>query len=119
MSKVIKKDRKPLPEIKILEKFSPDVIEFQTKDEFRAYLAEHVDEMNALTTQRLNKMYKITDYHITKLDGEISLKRLKKIEKNNDESESEQTTIRDEITALQSQIDAIVTILKSAKIIPE
>lgn len=52
--------------IDIIEPYSPDVISFDSKEEFIEYLTENIDEMNKMTTQKLNKTYKIDGYTITK-----------------------------------------------------
>ena len=70
----IKIFRKELPSIKVIEKFTPDVINFETKEDFIEYLDKHREELDKLSTCKLNKLCKIKDYRITKIDGEISLK---------------------------------------------
>ena len=74
MSQLIK-FKKPSPEIKVIEKFSPDLTIFENKEEFAEYLNEHRDELNKFSTCKLNKMFSIPDYRITKIKGEISLKK--------------------------------------------
>ena len=59
-------------EIKVLEKYSPEVIEFDSKEEFIEYLADNLEEMNKMTTQKLNKTYKIQGYRITKLKNKVT-----------------------------------------------
>ena len=76
MSQLIK-FKKSSPEIKVIEKFSPDLIIFENKEEFAEYLNEHRDELNKYSTCKLNKMFSIPDYRITKIKGEISLKKNK------------------------------------------
>ena len=76
MSQLIK-FKKPSPEIKVIEKFSPDLTIFENKEEFAEYLNEHRDELNKFSTCKLNKMFSIPDYRITKIKGEISLKKNK------------------------------------------
>ncbi len=74
MSQLIK-FKKPSPEIKVIEKFSPDLTIFENKEQFAEYLNEHRDELNKYSTCKLNKMFSIPDYRITKIKGEISLKK--------------------------------------------
>ena len=76
-SKNTRKNRKELIDIKIIEPFNPpEVIHFDSIDEFKEYLTDNKDEMELMTTQKLNKTYKIDGYTITKLkDVGISLKR--------------------------------------------
>ena len=63
---------KELIEIKVLEKYSPEVIEFDSKEEFIEHLADNLEEMNKMTTQKLNKTYKIQGYRITKLKNKVT-----------------------------------------------
>lgn len=64
-----------LKEMPVIEKYSPDVIEFDTKEEFAEYLAEHEEEMNKTTTRKLNTQYKINGYTITKIKNVIGLRK--------------------------------------------
>ena len=66
-------ETKPL---KVLEKFQPETITFNNKQEFQEYLNKHIVAMNALTTQKLNKMFNVKGYHITKIKGEIALRAI-------------------------------------------
>ena len=70
----IVKFKKEQPQIKTIEKFSPDVMEFENKEEFAEYLDKHREELDKETTQKLNKMFSIKGYRITKIKGEISLR---------------------------------------------
>jgi hypothetical protein len=54
------KVKKSLPDIKIVEKYSPPIIEFETVEAFMEYLADHKEELDKQTTQRLNKQYRVT-----------------------------------------------------------
>ena len=100
-NKLIKFQRQ-LPQIKVIERFSPDIISFDTKDEFIEYLNDHKEELDKMTTQKLNKMFQITDYRITKIQGEISLKRCN--ENLNNNHQSDLTELQNEITKMQSEI---------------
>ena len=116
MSSVIK-FKKQLPEIKVIEKFSPNITSFESKEEFIEYLSDHKDEMDKLTTQKLNKMFNIKGYRITKLNGEISLRSVtKEIESNNVtpennsrlfELKSEYDEVKRDIIEMKKEIDGI------------
>ena len=73
MSNIVK-FKKEQPQIKTIEKFQPDVMEFESKEEFAEYLDKHREELEKETTQKLNKMFSINGYRITKIKGEISLR---------------------------------------------
>ncbi len=81
------KIRTPMKEpidLKILERYSPEVVTFDTPEEFTEYLTEHKEEMDATTTNKLNIKYKIRNYTITKIKGEICLKKSKNTDENAD-----------------------------------
>ena len=40
------KVKKSLPDIKIVEKYSPPIIEFETVEAFKEYLADHKEELD-------------------------------------------------------------------------
>lgn len=98
--------------IKILEPFSPDPITFDSIDEFRSYLEEHEEEMNEITTQRLNRLYKIDGYKITKLlnkethTSDISLRKVKEKEQaeNGDEASQLIKMITDKLVEIEERL---------------
>ena len=94
--------KRELPQIKIIEKYSPDIINFETKEDFIEYLARHRDELNQLSTCKLNKLCKIKGYHITKLNGEISLRSTKT--SDDIESKSQSERIMNEIEDMKTVI---------------
>ena len=62
-----------LPEVTVIEKYEPETIKFDSKEEFIQYLADNKEKMDEMTTVKLNKTYKVDGYRITKLKGKISL----------------------------------------------
>ena len=69
-----RKDEEEIPPMRILEPFRAEVIEFDDKNDFIKYVNEDMETYKSLTTQKLNKMFHIPGYRITKLQGDISLK---------------------------------------------
>ena len=69
-----RKDEEEIPPMRILEPFRAEVIEFEDKNDFIKYVNEDMETYKSLTTQKLNKMFHIPGYRITKLQGDISLK---------------------------------------------
>ena len=73
-------------EITILGKDLNVLKNFNTIDDFNKYYTKHKEEMDQLTTKKLNKLYKIDGYRISKKDtrdkeghlqqGTICLKKL-------------------------------------------
>ena len=94
--------KKELPQIKVIERYSSNIINFETKEDFIEYLDKHREEHNQLSTCKLNKLCKIKGYHITKLNGEISLRSARKSETIESKSESER--ILNEIEDLKTVI---------------
>lgn len=62
-------------EIKIIEPILHYAKEFISPEEFNLYYKIHKDEMDKLTTHKLNKLYHIKNYRITKIKGELMLKK--------------------------------------------
>ena len=62
-------------DVKIIEPIRNYLKEFNSTEEFNAFYSMHKDEMDALTTHKLNKMYHVNGYRITKIKGELMLKR--------------------------------------------
>jgi len=50
--------------VTVLERFAPEVTEFENIDEFKEYLAENEEDMNKLSTVKLNRQFKINGYRI-------------------------------------------------------
>ena len=69
-----RRDEDDIPPMRILEPFRAEVIEFEDKNDFIKYVNEDMETYKSLTTQKLNKMFHIPGYRITKLQGDISLK---------------------------------------------
>ena len=69
--------KKESPKIKTIEKFQPEVIIFNSKEDFAEYIDKEKDNLKDLSTCKLNKMFSIPGYHITRIKGEIALKKSK------------------------------------------
>lgn len=107
MSQLIK-FKKPSPEIKVIEKFSPNTIVFETKEQFAEYLDEHKDELNTYSTCKLNKMFSIPDYHITRIKGEISLKKCKN-ETSNEVNDGKINELIDNVNKIKDTLNSLIT----------
>ena len=79
-------------EVLVLGKNLDVLKSFNSVDEFNMYYTKHKEEMDPLTTQKLNKLYKIDGYRITKKDtrdkeghlqqGTICLKKMNTVKEN-------------------------------------
>ena len=61
-------------EIKVIEPIKNYLKEFNSPVEFNLWYAKNKDDVNKLTTHKLNKMYHIVGYRITKIKGVLMLK---------------------------------------------
>ena len=111
MSTKLIKFKKELPEMKIIEKFSPDITTFDTKEDFIEYFNEHKDELNTLTTQKLNKMFKISGYTITKIKGEVSLKSARDAQPLHKDEQSRIETLEREVQTLKNALTNLIDTL--------
>lgn len=102
-------------DLNIIEKIETPLKEFKTVDEFNLYYTKHKEEMDSLTTHKLNKMYLINGYRITKIKGVLSLKKpyVSKKEEVKDEVIAE---LRDEIATMKQQI---INLTKTVNLIVE
>jgi 6-phosphogluconolactonase (cycloisomerase 2 family) len=96
--------------IRILEPFTPKMTTF-TRDEFIKYLSLHKNDLLTYTTYKLNKMFSIGSYRITKLKGEISLVAKKQNIRENVGVSSSVVKLLDE------KINYIVDVLKDNNLI--
>lgn len=62
--------------IKIIEPIKKCIKTFNTTDEFNLWYMKNKNEIDSLTTHKLNKLYHINGYRITKIKGELKLKKL-------------------------------------------
>ena len=62
-------------ELKILEPIKKYSKEFNTPDEFNLWYSKHKNEIDNETTHKLNKLYHIQGYRITKIKGVLMLKK--------------------------------------------
>ena len=74
--------------VKVVEPIQSPMKEFNSVDEFNLFYHNHKDEMMETTTHRLNKMYKINGYRITKIRGELCLKKVREAVKQKSDVEN-------------------------------
>jgi hypothetical protein len=88
-------------ELKIIAPITAPLNEFKTVDEFELFYSKHKEEMDATTTHKLNKMYTIENYRITKIQGKLMLKRW---EKGKTYYQKKVTPQDERLDALESQV---------------
>lgn len=96
--------KKDLPSVKIIEPFQPDVIDCESKEDFSEIIASEPEKYSEMTTQKLNRLFHIPGYKVTKIKGEICLRSIKPCEKLQDIDESKTLL---EVEKLKSEIKAI------------
>ena len=110
-------------EVKTIEPISKYIKEFNTVDEFNLWYAKNKAEVDALTTHKLNKMYYVHGYHITKIKGVLMLKkydakRQKRYFSERDENEAIhelRVEIEADISNLTEKVDTLTTQIKDIK----
>ena len=88
-------------DVKVVEPIQSPMKEFNSVDEFNLFYHNHKDEMMETTTHRLNKMYKINGYRITKIRGELCLKKVREAVKQKSEVDGDDGDVVDIETRLQ------------------
>ena len=86
-------------DLKVIEPIKNYIKEFNSPVEFNLWYAKHKEEVDVLTTHKLNKMYKIDGYRITKIKCELMLK----VDKHVKEKEKEEGVSEDEINELRNE----------------
>ena len=89
-------------EVKVIGPIKEYLKTFNTPDEFNLWYAKNKDEIDKITTHKLNKMYYIEGYRITKIKGVLCLK--KAVKKQVDDSQND-LDLRDPQGKARPQID--------------
>ena len=108
-------------DLKVIEPIKNYLKEFKTVDEFNLYYSKNKDEIDSMTTHKLNKMYHIDGYRITKIKGKLCLKKWEKKDKesNNENDhlemyEQEINYLKNEIEKLKITINSIINVINSS-----
>ena len=81
---------------------------FNGPDEFNLWYAKNKDDIDKLTTHKLNKMYHIDGYRITKIKGVLCLKKDMKKHENEIENDETDLDLRDPQGKARSQNESII-----------
>ncbi|KAK8882945.1 hypothetical protein M9Y10_045591 [Tritrichomonas musculus] len=105
-------------DVKIIEPITHYIKEFNTPDDFNSWYKAHKEELDSLTTHKLNKMYFINGYRITRIKNVLSLKKARQTQQKqsptnelNDNTEYEQRFI-----AIENDISDMSEDIKNIKI---
>lgn len=106
--------------VPIIEPITESVT-FESTNDFNNYYNEHKEEMEALSTCKLNKKYKIIEdnkpYKITKIKGVLSLRtipqsRVSIVDKHND-LENRFNDLNDKVNELIQKINDIINYINN------
>lgn len=103
-------------DVKIIEPIKHFIKEFNTPEEFNMWYKMNKKEMDELTTHKLNKLYHINGYRITKRKGELMLKIYDENKKIENSSNEENLQNDDRITEIENNIEQINEEIKNIKI---
>ena len=108
-------------DLKVIEPIKNYLKEFKTVDEFNLYYSKNKDEIDSMTTHKLNKMYHIDGYRITKIKGKLCLKKWEKKDKESTNEndhlefyEEEINYLKNEIEKLKITINSIINVINSS-----
>lgn len=77
---------------------------FNTPDEFNLWYAKNKDEIDKITTHKLNKMYYIEGFRITKIKGVLCLKKAVKKPSDETVNDQDQTIHHEELNDINNEI---------------
>ena len=102
--------------IKIIEPIKEYLKVFNSPDEFNIWYTKNKDEVDTLKTHKLNKLYKIEGYRITKIKNVLMLKKCSDSHNTNKSASSplvpaELKEIQEEIKNIKSTINQIIQYL--------
>ena len=103
-------------DLKILEPIKNYLKEFNTPEEFNNFYSLNKDELNKLTTHKLNKMYHVKGYRITKIKGELCLKKWddSKVKLNEEfVSVNDIEEIREDIKKIKATVNNIIEFINT------
>ncbi len=97
-------------ELKIIEPIQNYLKEFNTTDEFNLFYSKNKEQLDSETTHKLNKKYHIQGYRITKIKGELMLKKVNEDEEKDD---SEIMKIKDDIAKIKITLNDVINFINS------
>ena len=99
-------------DLKIIKPVEKYVKEFESPEEFNVFYAKNKDEVDSQTTHKLNKQYHIKGYVITKIKGELCLKK-PWIKKNNDQSSTvDFISLESRVKRLEETVNKIIDLIQ-------
>ena len=100
-----------MTEIKILQPITNYIKEFDSPDEFNLFYNKHKEEIDSTTTHKLNKLYHIRGYRITKIKDVLMLKKHEEKKHEEKKEEEPEMNVQDEIRQMKETINKIIQFL--------
>ena len=100
-----------MSEIKILQPITNYIKEFDSPDEFNLFYNKHKEEIDSTTTHKLNKLYHIKGYRITKIKDVLMLKKHEEKKHEEKKEEEPEMNVQDEIRQMKETINRIIQFL--------
>ena len=109
-------------DLKVIEPIKNYIKEFNSPVEFNLWYAKHKDEVDSLTTHKLNKLYHIDNYRITKIKGELMLKVDRKVKEKSEahcagdrvpDGEDEINELRNDIKNIKETMNKLIEFVNS------
>ena len=91
-------------EVKVIGPIKEYLKTFNTPDEFNLWYAKNKDEIDKITTHKLNKMYYIEGHRITKIKGVLCLKKAVKKQVDETVNDQDETIHHEEINDINNEI---------------
>ena len=95
-------------DLKIIKPVEKYLKEFESPEEFNVFYAKNKDEVDSQTTHKLNKQYHIKGYVITKIKGELCLKKPWIKKNNNSQSSNDFSALQVEMSSLSERLEVRV-----------
>ena len=99
-------------DLKIIEPVNKYVKEFESPEEFNVFYAKNKDEIDSQTTHMLNKKYHIKGLVITKIKGELCLKKPWMKKNNNQSSDLDFTNLEVRVKRLEETVNKIIDLIQ-------
>ena len=93
--------------LEVIEPYNPQVVEFETVNDFNAYYNKHSSEFDGKTTQKLNTKYKIPGYRLTKVNNQLKIIKDYRNKANDMKTCTNGMLERSEIASLLSRVNII------------
>ena len=102
-------------DLKIIKPVEKYIKEFESPEEFNVFYAKNKDDIDSQTTHKLNKQYHIKGYVITKIKGELCLKK-PWMKKNNNQSSVEMSSqmgsLESRVKRLEETVNKIIDLIQ-------